>query len=201
MLVPADKRQQGFSLVEVLIALVIMSVGMLGIATLFLQGMQAGRTSMFRHNAVILVGDVADRIRANPTAGAAYAGAGVDSGCVGQGTNCSQPQMASHDIFLWTQQAAESLPAGSVNVVFDKLLNLNEISKRFYTVDADLVLTHLGFASNLINLNIFHKSNLLNKFSSFVWVGDFCFVFNAIELILDRLFHRHDRYATLPSYT
>ena len=119
MLVPADKRQQGFSLVEVLIALVIMSVGMLGIATLFLQGMQAGRTSMFRHNAVILVGDVADRIRANPTAGAAYAGAGVDSGCVGQGTNCSQPQMASHDIFLWTQQAAESLPAGSVNVVFD----------------------------------------------------------------------------------
>jgi type IV pilus assembly protein PilV len=120
MLMSANKPQQGFSLVEVLIALVIMSVGMLGIATLFVQGMQAGRTSMFRHNAVILVGDVADRIRANPTAGAAYAaGAGVDSGCVAQGTNCSQPQMASHDIFLWTQQAADSLPGGTVNVVFD----------------------------------------------------------------------------------
>ena len=97
MLMSANKPQQGFSLVEVLIALVIMSVGMLGIATLFVQGMQAGRTSMFRHNAVILVGDVADRIRANPTAGAAYAGAGVDSGvddvlrvAAGEGRGCEE---------------------------------------------------------------------------------------------------------------
>lgn len=119
MLISPTNRQQGFSLVEVLIALVIMSVGMLGIATLFVQGMQAGRTSMFRHNAVILVGDVADRIRANPTAGAAYAGGGADNGCVGQGVNCSQPQMAAHDIFLWTQQAAETLPGGNVQVVFN----------------------------------------------------------------------------------
>jgi len=116
----APRQQRGFSLVEVLIALVIMSVGMLGIATLFVQGMQAGRTSMFRHNAVILVGDVADRIRANPTAGAAYAAVGgVDNGCVAQGNNCSQPQMASHDVFLWDQQAADTLPAGAVEVVFD----------------------------------------------------------------------------------
>ena len=53
-------RQSGFSLVEVLIALIIMSVGMLGIASLFVQSMQAGRTSMFRHHAVTLAGDVAD---------------------------------------------------------------------------------------------------------------------------------------------
>ena len=55
-------KQQGFSLVEVLIALIIMSVGMLGIASLYVQSMQAGRTSMFRHNAVTLAGDIADRI-------------------------------------------------------------------------------------------------------------------------------------------
>jgi len=64
----ADKNQRGFSLVEVLIALIIMSVGMLGIAGLYVQSMQAGRTSVFRHHAVTLAGDVADRIRANPTA-------------------------------------------------------------------------------------------------------------------------------------
>jgi hypothetical protein len=27
--------------------------------------------------------------------------------------------MASHDIFLWTQQAQETLPAGTVTVTFD----------------------------------------------------------------------------------
>ena len=113
-------RQRGFSLVEVLIALIIMSVGMLGIAGLYVQSMQAGRTSLFRHNAVTLAGDVADRIRANPTAGAAYAaGAGIDSGCVAQGVDCSGPQMASHDIFLWSQQATTSLPNGQVNITFD----------------------------------------------------------------------------------
>lgn len=112
--------QRGFSLVEVLIALVIMSVGMLGIAGLYVQSMQAGRTATFRHNAVTLAGDVADRIRANPRAAGAYtAVGGADSGCVAMGVNCSQAQMASHDIFLWTEQAQETLPGGTVTVTFD----------------------------------------------------------------------------------
>ena len=66
-------RVSGFTLVEVLIALVILSVGMLGIAGLYVHSMQAGRTSIFRHHAVTLAGDIADRIRANPRAGPAYA--------------------------------------------------------------------------------------------------------------------------------
>jgi type IV pilus assembly protein PilV len=115
----APQRQRGFSLVEVLIALVIMSVGMLGIAGLYVQSMQAGRTSMFRHHAVTLAGDVADRIRANPTAGAVYMGGGMDGGCVAQGVDCSEPDMATHDIFLWAQQATDTLPNGQVQITFD----------------------------------------------------------------------------------
>lgn len=120
----AAGHQRGFSLVEVLIALVIMSVGMLGIAGLYVQSMQAGRTSMFRHHAVTIAGDVADRIRANPLAGVAYAApGGVDSGCVAMGVDCSNPQMASHDIFLWTQQVQAQLPAGEVNIVHNAAVN------------------------------------------------------------------------------
>jgi len=109
----------GFSLVEVLIALVIMSVGMLGIAGLYVHTMKAGRTSLFRHHAVTLAGDVADRIRANPIAGVGYIVAGVDNNCVDGGIDCSRAEMAQHDIFLWTQQAADTLPAGAVNIVFN----------------------------------------------------------------------------------
>ena len=105
------KISKGFSLVEVLIALIIMSVGMLGIAGLYVQSLQAGRTSMLRHHAVTLAGDIADRIRANPTAGAAYtAAAGVDNNCVATGANCNVAQMAAHDIGLWQIQAADFLP-------------------------------------------------------------------------------------------
>ncbi len=112
--------QRGFSLVEVLIALVIMSVGMLGIAGLYVQSMQAGRTATFRHHAVTLAGDIADRIRANPGVGGTYAlPGGADRACVGLGTDCSAPDMAEHDVWLWTQQAQESLPGGVVTVTFD----------------------------------------------------------------------------------
>ena len=121
-----EQRQSGFSLVEVLIALVIMSVGMLGIAGLYVQGMQAGRTSTFRHHAVTLAGDVADRIRANPTAGAAYnhaADAAGDNSCVEGGVICSAADMAANDIFHWQEQADDTLPSGDVAVVFNAGVN------------------------------------------------------------------------------
>ncbi len=114
-----QRRQFGFSLVEVLIALVIMSVGMLGIAGLYVQSMQAGRTSMFRHHAVTLAGDVADRIRANPTAGGAYALAGSDNGCVDGTVVCTPAQMAESDIQIWEGEAANILPGGAIAVAFD----------------------------------------------------------------------------------
>ena len=112
----------GFSLVEVLIALVIMSVGMLGIAGLYVHTMQAGRTSLFRHHAVTLAGDVADRIRANPLAGVGYIVAGVDNNCVAGGIDCTRTEMAQHDIFLWAQQARDTLPVGTVNIVFNNAI-------------------------------------------------------------------------------
>ena len=119
----AKHATRGFSLIEVLVALIIMSVGMLGIASLYVQSMQAGRTSLLRHNAVTLAGDVADRIRANPTAGAAYAGAGADFSCIAQGTNCSAPQMAAQDVLVWNNQATNTLPDGAVEIVFDNAAN------------------------------------------------------------------------------
>ena len=114
---------RGFTLIEVLIALIIMSVGMLGIAGLYVHSMQAVRTSVLRHNAVILAGDIADRIRANPTAGPAYALAGANNNCVDGGVNCTIPQMAANDIFLWDLQAQTTLPNGQVNIVFNGGVN------------------------------------------------------------------------------
>ncbi len=112
------KRVGGFTLVEVLVALIILSVGMLGIAGLYVHSMQAGRTSLFRHHAVTLAGDVADRIRANPRGQGDYEGAGADNSCIDGGVNCDRTQMAQNDILLWDQQAADTLPNGTVAVDF-----------------------------------------------------------------------------------
>lgn len=113
---------RGFSLIEVLIALIVMSVGMLGIAGLYVHSMQAGRTSLFRHNAVTLAGDVADRIRANPLAGSAYEDTGPvttpsEPDCIGE--DCSAAEMAASDIYLWDRQADSTLPDGDVRVSYE----------------------------------------------------------------------------------
>lgn len=126
----APRRLRGFSLVEVLIALVIMSIGMLGIAGLYAHAMRAGRTSVLRHHAVTLAGDVADRIRANPRAGVAYAGVGGDNNCVAKGIDCDEASMAAHDIFLWDEQAIDTMPTGDVEVLFD-----NTVVPPLYTIN------------------------------------------------------------------
>ncbi len=119
MIARRSTAQHGFSLVEVLIALIIMTIGMLGIAGLYVQSLQAGRTSLFRHHAVNLAGDVADRIRANPRAGAEYEGEGENKSCVGAGIDCDEAERAANDVFLWLAQADDTLPDGLVDVDFD----------------------------------------------------------------------------------
>lgn len=115
-----SRRQgaKGFTLIEVLIALIVLSVGMLGIAGLYLHSIQAGRTSVFRHHAINLAGDIADRIRANPTAGVNYQAAGKDNSCMTGTVDCTPLQMAENDIEVWDAQATDTLPGGQVAIAF-----------------------------------------------------------------------------------
>jgi type IV pilus assembly protein PilV len=106
------RASRGFSLVEVLVALVVMAVGMLGIAALYVESLRAGRTSINRITAVTLAADMADRIQANPNAAASYAGngPGADQGCVNGVGPCTPAQLAADDWFTWFQDVNNRLP-------------------------------------------------------------------------------------------
>lgn len=112
-------QETGFTLIEAMVSLVVLSVGMIGIAALYAQGLGAGRTAQYRTEAVNLVGDMADRIRANRLGGPAYGGAPANNGCDPQNgnVNCIPLQMAAHDLFLWNQQVQQRLPNGVGQVV------------------------------------------------------------------------------------
>lgn len=69
-----NRKQAGFNLVEVMIAALVISVGMLGIAGLQLISMKGSHQSYMRHQATYLLQDVVERIRANPAQLAAYDG-------------------------------------------------------------------------------------------------------------------------------
>jgi type IV pilus assembly protein PilV len=101
--------QRGFSIVEAMVALLVLSVGMLGIAGLYVTTLRASGSALYRSHAINFAADMADRIRANPTAGAAYAGAAANNNCA-QGATCNPAQLAADDVFRWQQQVANTLP-------------------------------------------------------------------------------------------
>ena len=104
---------RGITMVESLVALVILSVGMLGIAGLYVTGIKAGRSALLRTQAVNLASDMADRIRANRRAITAYdmdayGGAPTDQSCIGN--DCTSAELAEDDLSRWQAAIEAALP-------------------------------------------------------------------------------------------
>ena len=113
-------RVAGFSLIEVLIALVILSVGLLGIAAMVSVSLKAKDSSYMQTQATSLAQNILDRMRANH--GAAETGNYNTSfsttylsppACVGSGITCSPAQMATFDLADWKADIANTLPSFS----------------------------------------------------------------------------------------
>jgi type IV pilus assembly protein PilV len=68
------RRTRGFTLVECLVALVVLSMGLLGAAAMLLGSLRGQSAALRAFAATGLARDMADRILANRGAGAAYSG-------------------------------------------------------------------------------------------------------------------------------
>jgi type IV pilus assembly protein PilV len=112
---PAGRtRQRGLSIVEALVALVVISVGMIGIAALYLSSLQASRSAKLRSQAVQLVGSIADRIRANRDAAAAYDTSKVTPALQDCATkNCTAANLALDDLARWLADLKAAMPGGT----------------------------------------------------------------------------------------
>jgi type IV pilus assembly protein PilV len=107
------RKERGISLIESLVALLVLSIGMLGIAALYVSSLRASGSALLRTQAVNFAADMADRIRSNPNAAAAYAGAAADNSCVrgaAVGADCTPAQLAADDLFRWRAAIATVLP-------------------------------------------------------------------------------------------
>ncbi|MFK7886833.1 MAG: type IV pilus modification protein PilV [Gammaproteobacteria bacterium] len=66
---PRSRCQRGFSLLEVLVALVVLSIGLMGIASMQVVGLQFNQQALTSTRAIEMAADMADRIRASNDAG------------------------------------------------------------------------------------------------------------------------------------
>jgi len=124
-------KQNGFSLLEVLIALIVLSIGLLGHSKIQALGVRASTDAHLRTEATFLANDMIERMRANrPSvdsdyyAGISYATIDCTSapakicseGTAGAAADCTTTEMADEDAFNWFCDVTATLPTGAVAV-------------------------------------------------------------------------------------
>lgn len=95
----------GFSLIEVLVALLVLSVGLLGLAALQATGIKFNHQSYQRTQATLLTYEIIDRMRANPSSLASYSLA-INSTTPSYTTDCATSactaaELAVYDLNKW----------------------------------------------------------------------------------------------------
>lgn len=118
--------QTGVGLIEVLIALLVLSIGILGYAGLQLRAVNSTEIAHYRTQAIALADDLAERIASNPESESVYLDATqwksqsfpktMPTGwekCTG--SVCTSAEMAANDVLQISSQAAQLLPGGQVS--------------------------------------------------------------------------------------
>ena len=108
-----QKSQRGTTLIETLVALVVLSVGLLGVAALQMASLRNNRGAHLRSQAQVMAYDVADRMRANRNAALANAYVITLTGTP-SGTG-----LALTDLQEWRAGLAATLPGGKGSVARD----------------------------------------------------------------------------------
>ncbi|WJW75090.1 type IV pilus modification protein PilV [Thiohalobacter sp. IOR34] len=107
---PACHWQRGITMIEVLVTVIVLSIGLLGLASLQANGMRFNHSAHLRSQATFLAYDIADAMRANrdnALNGAYNAASGAYSGSGSQ---------AALDVANWKTNLASLLPSGDGSI-------------------------------------------------------------------------------------
>ncbi|WP_237068690.1 type IV pilus modification protein PilV [Microbulbifer guangxiensis] len=118
-------RQEGATLIEVLITVLVMSVGLLGLTATQVVSLKNANNASTSYFASLTAYDIAERMRINPlgVGAGAYDATGVDKDRTPKQTCtagiCSSLQLADMDLFEWGQMVSANLPGGEGAVAVD----------------------------------------------------------------------------------
>lgn len=123
----AKRRSRGASLIEVLVSVLLASVGLLALSGANVVSIRYSKMSQYRGTATMLAADLAERMRSNQAGLANYAVAGnftaqatqpaLTTACETYSvTACTSATLAAYDLATWQRLVRSQLPEGSVYV-------------------------------------------------------------------------------------
>jgi len=115
-----QRRQRGISLIESLIAIVVTALGILGILGVQMRTLSDTSTTVRRAQAIRLIEDLSERMRANPNAMVnlgSYVSNFATNPAVGScASGCDHAALAAYDLAVWKQAVRNSLPLGQAEI-------------------------------------------------------------------------------------
>lgn len=115
--------QSGVSMIEVLVAIIILSIGLLGMAALQTAGLKSNQSASFRSTASMMAYSILDSMRANRVSvgEGSYNHFFVEDTSVGTETEVETKPEAeiAEDVKIWLEELALRLPAGTGAVDVD----------------------------------------------------------------------------------
>lgn len=116
----SSRTTRGFSLIEVLIAMVVLAIGLLGMASLMLTSVQSNQSAAERSAAIVLSYDLIERMRSNPDQVQLYVGdpsTFVDP-CLSDDCSAGMTptQMASNDLAKWASELQARIPGSEAMI-------------------------------------------------------------------------------------
>ena len=118
MLTQSNGKQNGFSLIEVLITAIIISFGVLGLISLQLSELRNTRSALVNSQATLLIADITERVRANATQFNAYATLDAkNNDCKTKA--CTAGDLVASDLYSWQTRLAATLPSGEGEISAD----------------------------------------------------------------------------------
>jgi type IV pilus assembly protein PilV len=110
------RKENGFTLLEILVTLSIVSIALLGIAGITANSLKDNQSASSRSQAVLLAGDIIDRMRANRTTAE---GASPSPYNLALGASPSGGGIPQTDLTEWRDALAAAFPAGTGSVNLD----------------------------------------------------------------------------------
>jgi type IV pilus assembly protein PilV len=159
---PHRPRRNGFTLIEVLIALLVLSIGLLGIGKIMMLSARANDSALMRSQATALAWTILDAMRANRQV-ALTNGYVTALGVVPAPVVCTAPapcnatQQAQNDLNLWGTSLAAGLPLGvgsvATAVAQDTVTNANNVTATVTVQWTDTVAQQaFGGATNNVSI-------------------------------------------------